>query len=122
MPNNGSVCLFSPETIRIACQKQFESEWESYLSKHFLTLQSKMALDERASTVDIGTHLVAIERIPETGLLVLAVQNKASIFKQTEATLRPVFALAYVFVLIVVCLTAAAATVVIDRYEHRLST
>ena len=81
-----------------------------------------MALDERASTLDIGTHLVAIERIPETGLLVLAVQNKASIFKQTEATLRPVFALAYVFVLIVVCLTAAAATVVIDRYEHRLST
>ncbi len=120
--NNGSVCLFSPKTIRIACQKQFESEWESYLSKHFLTLQSKMALDERASTLDIGTHLVAIERIPETGLLVLAVQNKASIFKQTEATLRPVFALAYVFVLIVVCLTAAAATVVIGRYEHRLST
>lgn len=122
VPNNGSVCLFSPETSRLACQKQFESEWDSYVSKHVLTLQSKLAKDDYTSTLDIGTHLVAIERIPESGLFVLAVQNKAGVFKQTEATLRPVSALAYVFVLIVVCLTAAAATVVIGRYEHRLST
>ena len=121
VPNNGSVCLFCPEKSRIACQKQFEKEWETYVSKHVVKVESTLARGELSCTLDTGTHLVAIERMPESGLLVLAVQNKASVFKETEATLRPVFALAYVFVLIVVCLTAAAATVVIGRYEHRLS-
>lgn len=127
LPNDGFLCVIEHDSGKLLCHPHLrrvasiESPAVYMLNTAWGSTNIGQADGAGWADMPNGRQLVAVSKLPELGLRVLAIQPEEKIISAIGTIIAPFFPIGGTTVLIITCLSIASTMAVINRYENRLA-